>query len=104
MMRVDPADREYATLDVTLDTDPTGSIEMLIDDTWTTMTWVAASVTNTDGTFSRSARLLVAGPDVDPASNPAGTVVLALGSHPTKWRLTDDPELLARPGDVITVG
>ncbi|WP_372595566.1 hypothetical protein, partial [Actinotalea sp.] len=47
------------------------------------------------------ARLLVAGPDA--VSNPVGTVVLALGSHQDKVRLTDTPEAPARPGTGIRV-
>lgn len=97
-MNIDLDGREYATIDVTVDYDPTGTIELRIDDEWYPMTWTGASTANADGTYTRSAQLLVAGPHVDPATNPAGTVVLTAGSHLTAWRLTDDPELVVRRG------
>lgn len=92
--------REYATIDITVDFDPTGDVYFLIDDTRYQASWVAASTTNADGTYSRSAQLLVAGPDVDQTlgTNPAGTVVLQSGRHQVSWLLADDPELVERPG------
>lgn len=102
-MRIPTWAREYVSLDITTDADPTSdTIDLQIDDTWHTMTWTGAATDNGDGTWTRSAKLLVAGPDA--ADNPAGTVVLTAGPHTTAWRLTDDPELIGEVADAIIVG
>jgi hypothetical protein len=55
---------------------------------WRDLTWV-----ETTGT-TRTARILVAGPDADPGT----AIVLPAGRTPSRVRLLDTPEIVVREG------
>ncbi len=91
-MLIDRGGREYAkvlfTTNVVL-TDP----EVLIDGTWN-----PASVVNGEVIF------LVAGPDADVQSNPAGTIVLPDSrAYDINVRFQGGSEIIIRPAGRITV-
>ncbi len=85
-MILDPAGREYYTLEIT--TTPTvSSWDASFDNG---ATWSTFVVVGTDGYF----RWLVAGPAA--TSNPGGTIVLPLGPTVPKIRATSNPEVIIR--------
>lgn len=102
-MRLDPDARQYVFLDITVSTDPAAATaEVELDDSgvWTAWVWDAAAVDNGDGTWTRTAKRLFAGPDADPGS----AQVLTGGRHLVKWRLVGlVPEIPAEPADPIDV-
>ncbi len=90
-MRLEAAGREYAKW--ILSGAPTGAVlEVTFDDgvTWHPTTRTADKVS-----------VLVAGPTA--TANPAGTVVLAVGTHAAMVRLADTPEVVIRDGGRVHV-
>ena len=91
-MQIKPTGREYATWTITT-SDPVTDLEVTFDDG---TTWAAMTAVDTT-TF----RVLVAGPDA--TTNPAGTVILALGRHFAQIRAVDSPEVIIRDAGTIDV-
>ncbi len=91
MARMNAAGREY--LSWILSGAPTGAaLEVTFDDgvTWHPTTRTADTVS-----------VLVAGPTA--TTNPAGTVVLPVGTHTAMVRLADTPEVVIRDGGRVHV-
>jgi hypothetical protein len=98
-MDLDADAREYVHQTVTSAVDPTGVLEFKIDATWYAMTWEGASVL-AGGLYTRTGRLLIAGHLADPTGAAA---VLTSGGHPTKWRMLENPQIIASPAITIVV-
>lgn len=102
-MRLDVAARRTVLIDITVSVDPTeatAEVELDHSGTWTAWTWDAAPVDNGDGTWTRTAKHLFAGPEAAPGS----AQVLSRGRHLVKWRLTGlATEIPAQPADPIDV-
>ena len=91
-MKLNPASRSRLLIDVTLDFDPTGStVEVSVDGTWYPATW-QGTVTASMGKWTQTAR--TTGFFAGPTATPAGAVVLALGRHPTRTRVTGTDTLV----------
>lgn len=92
--------REFARWTVSGVTLPTDPPQVAIDDgDWVDTAWAAVA----DATGSkpkREFRLLVAGP----AAVLGDAVLLAAGAHTTAVKIEDNPEIIVRDTDEITVG
>ena len=100
-MRLSRASREFVSLTVTADVDLTGAIlDVSIGDLpFTAWSWVGPATTE-GGSWTRTGRFLVAGPDADPG----GALVLPAARHRVRYRLTGiEPEQPAREADTIDV-
>jgi hypothetical protein len=107
-MNLDADAKEYRTLDLELDVDPstaTPQLRIVRPDLtvsgWIPMEWVETATVNPSGTYSASAQVLLAGPGV---VDPGDATVLPLGQSVAKWRITGlGDEVIARRWEIINV-
>jgi len=92
-MKIDRGGQEYVRYPITGAPVSPGPVEITFDDevTWMPMLW---------SSDFKTASVLVSGPNV---AVPSG-VVLALGVHRAKLRLTDTPEIVIRSAGSVTIG
>lgn len=98
-MEIDRAGVEYAVWGVTSEAPLTGTPQVRIDDTWHDALWAGEQV-QVGTSYSRSLRLLVAGPD---APVTVGAVVLPRGRHRTSIRVTGLGEQPVRDTEDILI-
>jgi len=93
--------REFARWTISGKVLPSDPPQVTIGDSdWLDTTWSAAADLTNPEKPKRECRLLVAGPDADPE----GAEVLEAGTHATRLKVTDNPEIIPRDTDEITVG
>ena len=98
-------------VDMAVEVDPSGTtVEIKVDGTWYAATWQGSAVSSTrtvNGlsrtTWRQTARTTgyFAGPDV---AVPGSSVVLALGRHPTKTRVTSGQDVITEDSTPVVVG
>ena len=100
-MKLHRASKEYASIDVTADVNLTAAtLEVSIGTgQFTPWDWTGPAVAE-GGSWSRTGRALLAGPDADPGN----AVVLPVARHRVRYRLVGiEPEQPAREADPIDV-
>ena len=104
-MDLDKDSRQYAKWTFKTSFDPVTDPEVEftsggVASAWTPLVWDGPSDEYETGKFKREARILVAGPGAPGQS----AYDLALGTHETRVRITDNPEIVILSTDPITVG
>lgn len=76
-----------------------GTTPAILEPGWMTLEWEGAATTDDKGRSVRTGRLLVAGPEATGSG-----VELQSGVYTTRLRVVNEPEIIPRDTETITVG